>query len=121
MDMRMTTEEIVTVSEAAKDRNGVLQQACVHVFNPGTLELRQRIEVSRSTINCCDVGPGAICLGSEDFKVRLYQRAGLSSPDGSSSSAGCYSLANEYLCSSEVNDLRFTREDAIIAVRTHHK
>merc|ERR1719498_294194 len=63
MDMRMTTEEIVTVSEAAKDRNGVLQQACVHVFNPGTLELRQRIEVSRSTINCCDVGPGAICLG----------------------------------------------------------
>jgi len=120
MDMRMTNEEIVTVSEAAKDKYGVVQQACVHVIDPDTLRVRQQIEASRSTINCCDVGHGAICLGSDDFKVRIYQRIGLSSPDGSSNSAGSYELASESLCTSEVNDLRFTCEDSIIAVRTHH-
>lgn len=120
MDMRMTNEEIVTVSEAAKTQHGVVQQARVHVIDPDTLAVRQQIEVSRSTINCCDVGHGAICLGSDDFKVRIYQQIGRSSPDGSSSSAGSYELASEHLCTSEVNDLRFTREDAIIAVRTHH-
>jgi len=119
MDMRMTNEEIVTVSEAARDMNGVTQQACLHVIDPASLRVRQRIEVSKSTVNCCDVGLGAICLGSDDFKVRLYTQAGISSADGCASSAGSYELTSEYLLTSEVNDLRFTREDAVIAVRTH--
>lgn len=119
MDMRMTNEEIVTVSEAARDESGVTQQACVHVIDPDCLRVRQRIEVSRSTVNCCDVGLGAVCLGSDDFKVRLYTKAGISSADGCASSAGSYELTSEYLLASEVNDLRFTREDVVIAVRTH--
>merc|ERR1719174_1810185 len=90
MDMRMTNEEVVTVSEAPTDEHGVVQQACIHVIDPDTSRVRQRIEASRSTINCCDVGHGAICLGIDDFKVRLYQRRGLCSPDGCASSAGSY-------------------------------
>lgn len=119
MDMRMTNEEIVTVSEAARDKNGVARKACVHVIDPDTLRVRQRFEASNSTINCCDVGLGAICLGSDDFKVRLYRQVGLTSADGSTDAAGCYHLASEFLCTSEVNDLRFAREDAVVAVRTH--
>jgi len=119
MDMRMTNEEIVTVSEAARDSFGATQQACVQVIDPESLVVRQRIEVSKSTINCCDVSLGAICVGSDDFKVRLYHKIGSSSVDGLAGSAGEYELACEHLCTSEVNDLRLTREDAIIAVRTH--
>lgn len=119
MDMRMTEKSIVTVSEAPVDSNGGTQQACVHVIDPKTLAIRQRIETSRSTINCCDVGPGVICCGSDDFMVRLYRQLGGSSADGCANDAGQYELSCEYLCSSEVNDLRYTREDTIIAVRTH--
>merc|ERR1719373_300546 len=114
--MRMTDEEIVTVSEAATDRNGVSQQACVHVIDPGTLRTRQRFEVSASTINCCDVGTGTICLGSDDYKVRLYRQVGLFGANGST---GSYQLAANIHLTSEVNDLRFAREDYLIAVRTH--
>lgn len=118
MDMRMTNEEIVTVSEAWQ-KNGVTQQACVQVIDPDSLGVRQCIAVSESTINCCDVSLGTICLGSDDFKVRFYRQSGRASANGSADSAGCYELCYEYLCASEVNDLRFTREDAVIAVRTH--
>jgi hypothetical protein len=118
MDMRMTDTAIVAVSEAARDRSGATQMACAHVIDPNSLEVLQRIDVSRSTINCCDVLNGSICLGSDDFKVRLYRQSGCSA-DGCAGSSGSYALASEYLCTSEVNDLRLTYEDSVIAVRTH--
>ncbi|CAE8606626.1 unnamed protein product, partial [Polarella glacialis] len=146
MDLRITEEEIIAVSEAPRERGHRhgRRQASVSIIDPGTRELRGRFEVSDATINCCDVGPGLICLGSDDSKVRLYRRSdltgcsnscsstcrccsgggaggcdGLCSSEEASSTSGGYSLCCEYLCSSTVNDLRFAREDAIIAVRTH--
>mmetsp|Transcript_46082 Transcript_46082/g.72821 ORF Transcript_46082/g.72821 Transcript_46082/m.72821 type:complete len:542 (-) Transcript_46082:195-1820(-) len=119
MDIRMTSKEIVTVSEAPRDRNDILQQACVHVIDPETMKTRQRFEVSTSTINCCDVGSGVICLGSDDSKVRLYRQVGYSSADGLANGAGSYDFAAAFDCTSEVNDLRFAREEYVIAVRTH--
>mmetsp|Transcript_35601 Transcript_35601/g.65952 ORF Transcript_35601/g.65952 Transcript_35601/m.65952 type:complete len:495 (-) Transcript_35601:95-1579(-) len=125
MDLRMTEEEIIAVSEAPRGKTN--HQASVHVIDAATLELRERFEVSRATINCCDIGPGLVCLGSDDSKVRLYRRGGTSSLHGchrssSSRASGSqpgYQLACEFQCASEVNDLRFAREDFVIAVRTH--
>jgi len=109
MDLRITNEEIVAVSEAKFSG-----QAFVQIIDPGTRQLRERFTVSEATINCCDVGPGLICLGSDDSKVRLYRR-----DDPISSCSSGYQLAGDYGCASEVNDLRLAREDAVIAVRTH--
>eukprot|EP00927_Polykrikos_kofoidii_P018829 TRINITY_DN18774_c0_g1_i3.p1 TRINITY_DN18774_c0_g1~~TRINITY_DN18774_c0_g1_i3.p1 ORF type:complete len:494 (+),score=51.95 TRINITY_DN18774_c0_g1_i3:402-1883(+) len=116
MDLRITDEEIVAVSEAPRDAttSKVLQQASVQILETSTGRLRERFDVSNATINCCDVNPGQICLGSDDSKVRLYRRS-------SSSTGGDenYQLACEYSCASVVNDLRYAREDFIVAVRTH--
>eukprot|EP00928_Gymnodinium_smaydae_P088592 TRINITY_DN72660_c0_g1_i1.p1 TRINITY_DN72660_c0_g1~~TRINITY_DN72660_c0_g1_i1.p1 ORF type:complete len:548 (+),score=72.59 TRINITY_DN72660_c0_g1_i1:94-1737(+) len=116
MDLRITDQEIVAVSEAP--RNGTsIGEASVQVVDPQDGCVRERFKVSKATINCCDTRQGLICLGSDDAKVRIYRR----SPGGGSlcNSAGdAYSLAVEFACRSEVNDLRYTREDAVIAVRT---
>ncbi|CAE8716522.1 unnamed protein product, partial [Polarella glacialis] len=79
MDLRITEEEIIAVSEAPRERGHRhgRRQASVSIIDPGTRELRGRFEVSDATINCCDVGPGLICLGSDDSKVRLYRRSDL--------------------------------------------
>lgn len=119
MDVRMTDEEIIVVSEAPHHGKYGRQDASVHIIDPGTRELRERFEVSNATINCCDIGPDLICLGSDDSKVRLYRRHAASSAECGQSSDGGYQPVGEYTCASEVNDLRFAREDVIIAVRTH--
>lgn len=134
MDMRFSENEIVAVSEARMGRS----QACIHIIDPETCQLRQQVEVSSATINCCDVGPGLICVGSDDSKVRVYRRCDTSIEEASGfacAPAQCstcaedefggvldfqYQFASEFTCSSEVNDLRFAREGAVIAVRTHH-
>jgi len=149
MDLRFTDDEIIAVSEAERSHSGG-GQARVHIVDPETRRLRECFEVSSATINCCDVGPGLICLGSNDSKVRLYRRSanvddgdsvvsfggpgvgtssgssrgglrGAGIPPGAEEEGGGYryQLMSEYLCASEVNDLRFAREDAVIAVRTH--
>lgn len=112
MDLRITDKEIVAVSEAP--RGGLRpRKASLQIIDPVTRMLRERFEVSDATVNCCDVGPGLICLGSDDCKVRLYRR------DGYVAGNGGYRAAGEFTCSSEVNDLRYAREDAVLAVRTH--
>lgn len=114
MDLRITENEIITVSEAPKD--GSARLASVQVVNTAMRELCDRFTVSDATINCCDVGRNLICLGSDDAKVRVYSRGDPS--DGTSSNA--YRLASEFACASQVNDLRLTREGALVAVRTHN-
>jgi len=117
MDLRTTDQEIIAVSEAPRGTHG--RQASVQIIDPGTRGLRERFEVSDATINCCDVGPDLVCLGSDDSKVRLYRRSQFSSTSSTSDPSSGYQPTGEYLCASEVNDLRFAREDAVIAVRTH--
>eukprot|EP00747_Dinoflagellata_sp_TGD_P022475 gnl/TRDRNA2_/TRDRNA2_129138_c0_seq1.p1 gnl/TRDRNA2_/TRDRNA2_129138_c0~~gnl/TRDRNA2_/TRDRNA2_129138_c0_seq1.p1 ORF type:complete len:343 (+),score=37.67 gnl/TRDRNA2_/TRDRNA2_129138_c0_seq1:23-1051(+) len=96
---------------------GEQAKASVQIIDPGTFKLRERFEVSEATINCCDASPGLVCLGSDDSKVRFYRREGADSTNGCSS--GSYCCAGEATCASEVNDLRVTREDFVIVVRTH--
>lgn len=117
MDLRITDEEIIAVSEAPRGRFG--RRASVTIIDPGTRRLKERIEVSDATINCCDVGPDLVCLGSDDSKVRLYRRSSNGGAGVESDLDGGYRPTCEYACASEVNDLRFAREDAVIAVRTH--
>jgi len=114
MDLRITDDEIIAVSEAPRDKVG--KQASVQIVDPGTRDLKERFEVSSATINCCDVGADLICLGSDDSKVRVYRRScGSSTPRTNCS----YTPACEFECASHVNDLRLAREDTVIAVRTH--
>lgn len=131
MDLRITDDEIIAVSEAPRGRFGG-QPAMVHVVDPDTCKVRDRFAVSEATINCCDVSSDLICIGSDDSKVRLYRRSGGNSEHDGYAAAGfspprcapttippwCYQAACEVECASEVNDLRFVREDAVLAVRT---
>jgi len=91
----------------------------VQVIDAGTLRLKEQFEVSNATINCCDVGPDLVCIGSDDSKVRLYRRHLGAAADTDLEDLSGYKPTCEYLCESEVNDLRFAIEDAVIAVRTH--
>eukprot|EP00931_Biecheleriopsis_adriatica_P120438 TRINITY_DN95564_c0_g1_i1.p1 TRINITY_DN95564_c0_g1~~TRINITY_DN95564_c0_g1_i1.p1 ORF type:complete len:500 (-),score=67.56 TRINITY_DN95564_c0_g1_i1:71-1570(-) len=134
MDLRITEEDIIAVSEAPRSKHG-RKKASVHILDTASGERKSCFEVSEATINCCDVGPGLICTGSDDSKVRIFRR---SSSISSSCSSRCgadgsccgsnlhdgtcsgndYVPAGEFLCRSTVNDLRFAREDTVIAVRT---
>jgi len=113
MDLRITDDAIITVSEAKRGPSA--RMASVQVIDAATNKLSDRFSVSEATINCCEVGPDFICLGSDDCKVRIYSRS--DSKVGMSSRG--YQLASEFACSSQVNDLRYTREGALVAVRTH--
>lgn len=115
MDLRMTNQEIIAVSDAPRSRNGH-KKATVHVMDTSSQKIKGFFEVSESTINCCDVATGLICIGSNDCKVRMYRQ---SSSLEAARLAGGYKPAEEIVCSSTVNDLRVTREDAIVVVRTH--
>eukprot|EP00418_Pyrodinium_bahamense_P036366 CAMPEP_0179206646 /NCGR_PEP_ID=MMETSP0796-20121207/103040_1 /TAXON_ID=73915 /ORGANISM="Pyrodinium bahamense, Strain pbaha01" /LENGTH=489 /DNA_ID=CAMNT_0020911569 /DNA_START=6 /DNA_END=1472 /DNA_ORIENTATION=- len=118
MDLRITEHEIIAVSEAPRGSTG--SRASVQIIDTGTRGVREQFEVSDATINCCDIGPNLVCLGSDDSKVRLYRRSHVSGTFSSASDLDAgYRPSCEYICASEVNDLRFAREDAVIAVRTH--
>jgi len=122
MDLRITEEEIIAVSEAPRGRHG--RRARVQIVDLDMRDVRECFEVSDATINCCEVGSGLICLGSDDSKVRLYRRGVMdsdcpSSPPLTSDNDCQYQPTCEYPCASEVNDLRVVREDAVIALRTH--
>jgi len=119
MDVRMTDDEIVVVSEAPHHKDFGRQDASVHIIDSGTRELRERFDVSNATINCCDIGPDLICLGSDDSKVRLYRRHAAPVADNALGADDSYQPVGVYACASEVNDLRFARENVVIAVRTH--
>jgi len=114
MDLRIADDEVITVSEVQETSNKHEKpHADVHVLDPGTGKLRQRFAVSDATINCCDLSTKALCLGSEDQKIRLYRHS------SSSAVESPYIPVCEYSCMSAVNDLRLTVEDTIVAVRTH--
>ncbi|CAK0855203.1 unnamed protein product [Prorocentrum cordatum] len=112
-------DELIAVSEAPRGsctgaRAGVLVVDC------GTREVRQRMSVSDSRINCCDAAGGLVCLGGSDSKVRLLRRA--EAPDGRGGTCGedgaGYQEVWTHQCLSEVNDLRLAREGAVVTVRT---
>jgi hypothetical protein len=112
MDLRINDQEIVAVSEAKE-----AEQARVQILETSTGRLKESFEVSSHTINCCDVAvnPDIICLGSDDAKVRICRRG----DEINSSHSQRYRCTAEFVCQSEVNDLRYTREGAVIAVRTY--
>ncbi|CAK0864330.1 unnamed protein product, partial [Prorocentrum cordatum] len=119
MDLRFADGELIVVSEAP--RGSCPGTAGVQVVDFSRREVRQRIDVSDSTINCCDVARGQVCMGSSDSKVRLLRRAGSlhgCGGEGSGADAG-YREVCAYECPSEVNDLRMTFEDAVVTVRTY--
>lgn len=106
MDLRVTDSELIAVSEAPRRVKG---KSKVHICDLGeSIQVREEIEVSEANINCFDLAPGLICLGGDDSKVRLYR-----------CSEGRHRLVGEYSTTSEVNDLRVTRENVAIAVRIH--
>lgn len=109
MDLRVTEEEIFAVSE----RPSKCGKAGVHVIDPVTGNLLDHFQVSAATINCCDVGRGLVCLGSEDGKVRIYSRSGDYGGERTYRQSVQFGLMNE------VNDLRLTVQDSVVAVRTH--
>lgn len=117
MDLRITDQEIIAVSEAP--RGSLARGASVQIIDARTRGLREQFEVSDATINCCDIGPNLVCIGSDDSKVRLYRRHHSGAAVDASDPDTCYQPTCEYVCASEVNDLRFAMEDAVIAVRTH--
>eukprot|EP00929_Paragymnodinium_shiwhaense_P000947 TRINITY_DN101147_c0_g1_i1.p1 TRINITY_DN101147_c0_g1~~TRINITY_DN101147_c0_g1_i1.p1 ORF type:complete len:513 (-),score=29.04 TRINITY_DN101147_c0_g1_i1:88-1626(-) len=113
MDVRTTDNEVFAVSEAVTGARG--GNGCVDVVDTHSGQVRQTLEVSAATINCCDIGRNGdvICVGSDDAKVRLFRRG------HHCHQTPAFGLAGEYPCMSEVNDLRYTREDHALAVRTH--
>lgn len=119
MDLSFEDDELIAVSEAPQGCPSA--SASVLVLDYGTREVRQRLSVSDSRINCCDAGGGLVCTGGSDSKVRLLRRAA-HAPDECSGACGGdgagYREVWAHRCLSEVNDLRLAREDAVVTVRT---
>ncbi|CAJ1452989.1 unnamed protein product [Effrenium voratum] len=115
MDMRMTHEDLVMVTEAPSTSRG-MRKARMLVLDPADASYKDHVEVSESTINCCDMAPGRICIGGDDSKVRLFRRSS-GSCHGNGNQSG-YCLAESISCNDTVNDLRLVREDAVVALKT---
>jgi len=107
MDLRTTTQELVTVSEAVRHKNARLQ-----ILDPVSATRKANLEVSPSTINCCDVARGLVCVGSDDGNVRVYKPGMLGTEKGE------YSLVQQFACHEKVNDLRITTEGKVLALKT---
>lgn len=122
MDIRMTNQELVAVTEAVT--GSIYKDAKMLVMDTRDASIKDHIEVSEANINCCDVADGLIAVGGDDFKVRLFWRPGsmthsssCSSNQGCQSQNGGYVLGESILCSDPVNDLRLA-EDSIVALKT---
>lgn len=107
MDLRTTTQELVTVSEALRHKNARLQ-----ILDPVSTTRKANLEVSPSNINCCDVARGLVCAGSDDGNVRVYKRGTLHTAKDE------YSLVQQFACHEKVNDLRITTDGKVLALKT---
>ncbi|CAE7433805.1 unnamed protein product [Symbiodinium sp. CCMP2456] len=107
MDLRTTTQELVTVSEALRHKNARLQ-----ILDPVSTTRKANLEVSPSNINCCDVARGLVCAGSDDGHVRVYKRGTLRTEEDE------YSLVQQFACHEKVNDLRITTDGKVLALKT---
>mmetsp|Transcript_65620 Transcript_65620/g.154353 ORF Transcript_65620/g.154353 Transcript_65620/m.154353 type:complete len:436 (-) Transcript_65620:187-1494(-) len=108
MDMRITAQEVVTVSESPW-KVGSQGSAWMRILDPANLKVRAEVPVSQASINCCDVANGMVCTADDTGKVRLYSLRSKASP--------CL-MVQEVGCSEAVNDVRIARDGRVIALKT---